>query len=86
MSDDPDRLDPADERDMQAAEYVLGVLAPAQARAVEALALHDADMGASIAAWELRLAPLAAAAAVSGSQGSALQGQERRSPPAVRSR
>ncbi len=59
MSDQPERLDPEDERDLQAAEYVLGVLQPAQARAVEALALHEPAMATSIAAWELRLAPLA---------------------------
>lgn len=59
MSDDPDRLPPAEEHDMQAAEYVLGALPPAQARALEALALHDGTVRASIAAWEARLAPLA---------------------------
>lgn len=60
MSDDPSRLTPKDEHDMQAAEYVLGVLEPAQALALEALALHDATIRASIAAWEVRLAPLVA--------------------------
>ena len=58
MSDDVDKLTPADEQDMQAAEYVLGALSPAQARALEALALHDAGVRDGIAAWELRLAPL----------------------------
>ena len=48
-----------DERDMQAAEYVLGVLPANQARALEALAMSDAAMAAQVAAWENRLAPLA---------------------------
>lgn len=59
MNDDVDRLTPADEQDMQAAEYVLGALPPMQARALEALALHDTGVRDSIAAWEWRLAPLA---------------------------
>ena len=59
MSDDPDRLAPADEQDLKAAEYVLGLLGAPEARAVEALALHDPAMGASIEAWQTRLAPLA---------------------------
>ena len=58
MSDDPDRLTPADEQDMQAAEYVMGALPPPQARALEALALHDDTVRASISAWEMRLSPL----------------------------
>ena len=49
----------ADERDLQAAEYVIGALPPGQARALEALALSDAALTASIIAWEDRLAPLA---------------------------
>lgn len=48
-----------DERDLQAAEYVIGALPPNQARALEALALTDAAVAASIMAWEARLAPLA---------------------------
>ena len=51
--------DPFDEQDLQAAEYVLGALPPNQARALEALALNDPAVSASIAAWEMRLAPLA---------------------------
>jgi anti-sigma-K factor RskA len=58
MSDDLDRLGPQDELDLQAAEYVMGALPPHQARALEALALSDAALAASISAWELRLAPL----------------------------
>lgn len=50
--------DPFDEQDMQAAEYVLGALPPNQARALEALAMNDAAVSASITAWEMRLAPL----------------------------
>lgn len=48
------------DRDLQAAEYVLGVLTPEQARALEALALHDPAVADSIAAWQELLAPLAA--------------------------
>lgn len=55
---DSDRGGPFDQ-DLHAAEYVLGVLPPNQARALEALAMNDASVAASIAAWEDRLAPLA---------------------------
>jgi len=58
MSDHPP--DPFDEDpDLLAAEYVLGVLEPEQARALEALALHDPAIRDSIAAWQDRLAPIA---------------------------
>ena len=53
MSDD------AQDNDLLAAEYVLGVLPQDQARAIEALALHDPAVADSIAAWQVRLAPLA---------------------------
>jgi anti-sigma-K factor RskA len=59
MSDDLNGLTPRDEQDLQAAEYVMGLLPANQARALEALALNDATVAASITAWELRLAPLA---------------------------
>lgn len=55
MSDDPQ------EQDLLAAEYVLGVLTPQQARALEVLALHDQTIADSILAWQNRLAPLAEA-------------------------
>ncbi len=55
MSDDP----APDDRDLQAAEYVLGALPPNQARALQALAMSDVSVASSIAAWEARLAPLA---------------------------
>ena len=58
MTDDPADPAPAD-RDLQAAEYVLGALTPPQARALEAMALTDPTIAASIAAWENRLAPMA---------------------------
>lgn len=48
-----------DDADLSAAEYVLGVLPPEQARAMEALALADPAVADSIAAWQVRLAPLA---------------------------
>jgi len=53
--------DSPEDRDLLAAEYVLGVLAPEQARALEALAMHDAALADSISAWQDRLAPLALA-------------------------
>ncbi len=51
--------DEGPDNDLLAAEYVLGVLPPDQARALEALALHDPAVAESIAAWQNRLAPLA---------------------------
>lgn len=58
--DDPSRDDPAPgDLDLHAAEYVLGLLAPVQARAVETLAAQDAAVAASIVAWQNRLSPLA---------------------------
>ena len=55
MSDTPE------DRDMLAGEYVLGVLTPEQRRAIEALAMQDTAMAASISDWQDRLAPLALA-------------------------
>jgi anti-sigma-K factor RskA len=51
MSDAPDR-------DLLAAEYVLGVLEAEDARTVRAFAARNAAMAASIADWQARLAPL----------------------------
>ncbi len=48
-----------DDPGLVAAEYVLGALPPEQARAVEALALADPAVAASLRVWEARLAPLA---------------------------
>ena len=48
-----------EERDLQAAEYVMGLLPPLQARAIEALALSDSAVAAAIANWEDLLTPLA---------------------------
>lgn len=53
--------DEGQDHDLLAAEYVLGLLPPEQARALEALALHDRTIADSIAAWQDRLAPLAQA-------------------------
>lgn len=47
-----------DDLDIQAAEYALGVLDPAEARAVESLSFENPALANSIAAWEARLAPL----------------------------
>lgn len=51
--------DPSDDPGLDMAEYVLGALRPDQARAVEALAIADPAVAAGIAAWEVKLAPLA---------------------------
>lgn len=48
-----------DDDSLLAAEYVLGVLEPAERRAVAARAATDAALAGDIAAWERRLAPLA---------------------------
>lgn len=52
----------ADDPDLLAAEYVLGTLDPATARAVRQRAETDPTLQAAIAAWEERLHPLAALA------------------------
>jgi len=57
MSDVPG-ISPS-ERDQLAAEYALGVLDASERRRVEALAERDAAFAAALAAWEMRLAPLA---------------------------
>ena len=44
--------------DILAAEYALGVLAPQEMRALEALSFINPAVASSIAAWEDRLAPL----------------------------
>ena len=44
--------------DLRAAEYALGVLDPAEARALEALSFDNPALATSIADWEARLAPL----------------------------
>lgn len=55
----PDPPDDQGDPDLAAAEYVMGLLPPEQARAVEALALADPAVAASLRAWEARLLPLA---------------------------
>ena len=60
MSGDQDAPGPGDrDPDLDAAEFVLGTLAPDQARAVEALALADPAVAASVQWWQQRLAPMA---------------------------
>ena len=54
MSDHPDALE------VLAAEYALGCLDPAEMRMLTERASQDAAFAAAIAAWERRLAPLAA--------------------------
>jgi len=49
------------DRDLDAAEYVLGLLPPDQARNIEAVAMHDVAVATSIVAWQNRLSPLAEA-------------------------
>ncbi len=48
-----------EDRDLNAAEYVIGLLSASEARAIEAQALVDPAMSASILAWQCRLEPLA---------------------------
>jgi len=50
-----------EDRDLNAAEYVIGLLSASEARAVEAQALVDPAMSASILAWQCRLESLAGA-------------------------
>jgi anti-sigma-K factor RskA len=47
-----------DDKDMQAAEYVLGTLDPAERNSVAARRLRETDLDAAITVWEQRLAPL----------------------------
>ncbi len=59
---DPPFDDPAPgDRDLDAAEYVLGLHTPDEARAMESLAMQDPAVAASIIAWQNRLSPLAVA-------------------------
>lgn len=48
----------AEDRDMLAAEFVLGTLERHDARAVELMAENDQELAEAIAAWQERLAPL----------------------------
>ncbi|HWA79696.1 MAG TPA: anti-sigma factor [Acetobacteraceae bacterium] len=48
----------SEDRDLQAAEYVLGTLDPEAARALARAALSDPLLARAIAEWEQRLAPL----------------------------
>ncbi len=60
--DGPGFDDPAPgDRDLDAAEYVLGLQSPEEARRTEALAMQDPVVAASIIAWQNRLDPLAMA-------------------------
>jgi anti-sigma-K factor RskA len=49
----------AEDRDLLAAEFVLGTLEGHEARTVELMAKTDQELAAAIAAWQERLAPLA---------------------------
>ena len=51
--------DGEDDPHLLAGEYVMGALPPEQARALEALALHDPQIARSIAEWQEMLTPLA---------------------------
>jgi len=50
-----------EDRDLNAAEYVIGLLSANEAKAIEAQALVDPAMSASILAWQCRPEPLAGA-------------------------
>ena len=54
MSEDRPGREP-DDRDLAAAEYVIGLLTPAEAREVETRAMGDAALARSIRAWQRRL-------------------------------
>ena len=56
-SDDPSGALP-DERDLLAAEYVIGLLGPAEARNVKARAVSDPALAAAINEWQSRLHPM----------------------------
>lgn len=59
MSDSDDREGALpDDRDLIAAEYVIGLLTPAEARAVEVRASNDPALAASILDWQSRLYPM----------------------------
>jgi len=60
QGDDYDDPAPGD-RNLDAAEYVLGLLPSDDARAFETEAAHDPALAASIQAWQNRLSPLAGA-------------------------
>ncbi len=49
----------SEDREMMAAEFVLGTLERHDARAIELMAEGDQELAAAIAAWQDRLAPLA---------------------------
>lgn len=57
MTDDTP-LDPRDEDDLLAAEYVLGLLGPDDWRRAQERAAVDGDFAAKVQAWENRLSPL----------------------------
>jgi len=59
MSGPDDIAAPPPDRNYLAAEYVLGVLDPAQRREVEARISRDRAFAREVAAWQLHLAPLA---------------------------
>lgn len=58
MSEDGPGGEP-DDRDLTAAEYVIGLLTPAEAREVEARAMGDPVLARSIRAWQRRLSGMA---------------------------
>jgi len=61
MSGAEDDVPPPRTHDLDAAEYVIGLLSPDEARAVKARALSDRAMAASVLAWQRRLSPLTSA-------------------------
>ncbi len=61
MSSAEGDVPPPRDHDLDAAEYVIGLLSPDEARAVKTRALSDRAMAASVLAWQRRLSPLASA-------------------------
>ena len=59
MSEDGPGRELPDDRDLAAAEYVIGLLTPAEAREIEARAVGDPALARSIRSWERRLSGIA---------------------------
>ena len=59
MSEDGAGSGLPDDRDLTAAEYVIGLLTPAEAREVELRAIEDPVLARSILAWQRRLSGMA---------------------------
>lgn len=59
MSGADDNAGPPNDHDLSAAEYVIGLLTPSEARDLEARAINDPALAGSILAWQRRLSGIA---------------------------